>query len=1017
MLFRFVFFALCIHYACSSMAQSPHLRHFTVDEGLPSSFVYRIFQDSKGYIWVCTDAGIARYNGYNFETFTTANGLPNNDIWDFTEDSKGRIWLHSYLSHFSYYDYTDNKIHSISNTISKIPSISLNAFHEWQGDIWASSNATLLINTRTGMVKNVEYSIWGLNGHTSKSLLFLDKSRVFSHDNPLICILQSNKINFHDNTDCYGQCWNNENTFMYYFNDTIFLDAPKQCLAKHIDEISASKNNKLSHVTIVSDNKLLIHTQKNVFMVDKHLNHLPAYDFLQDYNTNAAMEDREGNLWISTKNDGLFMITKNALDSRLFKYHNTHANKQNLHIRAVVGDNTSGNIYFGTTNGNIYFIKNNKTYHIQHPSPFWGHIKHLFILNNNTLLALTNDYTLFIPLSNLQSKKEIIELKKEPPLSQNKKGIWNKPKANQIGFIKFGFKNIAPLKNGNIAVSTSQVVFELKQSPQHYYINPLNQLRTYALAQNDSTHILAGTPDGLKILSKDSIENIAAWHNKFALLNHAITDMKIDSKHNIWVATDGAGLYYISPQQQKQLLEPPTAAKQAPYTLIEQLKNTHIKSIFIDEQNQIWTSTNQGVYCINKQQNNPLAAIHRFSLAQGLPTNETFSVYADNYHAYIGTNKGLLQLNINKNKLKIDTIKPILYLTEFIANKKQIVIPTVTQAIVLPYPKNNIEIKYECLSYMSDGQITYSYRIIKDGDNANAHWEITTELKREFALLAPAHYRFELKATDINNNETTLKYLDFVISPPWWQQNWFYATAILLSMGCILLAYRIRIKYVRRQERGKNEFATMRLQSLQSQMNPHFINNTLTAIQLLIANADDFTTNEYLAKFAELSRMYLEASRRTFIPLSEELLLLNAYLDLEHLRFSDKFEYSVKVEPKITAEITEFPAMLLQPLAENAINNGILYLKNKGKLIIDISKEDNKLICIIDDNGIGRKASNEIKAKLKKTHQSRGLQIVSEIQSAVNSLGKMNIDMQIIDKVDANKTPQGTQIIITITIK
>jgi hypothetical protein len=98
-----------------SFAQYPFLRSYTVDNGLPSSNVYRAYQDSKGFLWFCTDKGLARFDGYHFESFTTKNGLPNNDVWQCAEDNQKRIWFLTYSSVFFYFDTNDNKFYTIPN--------------------------------------------------------------------------------------------------------------------------------------------------------------------------------------------------------------------------------------------------------------------------------------------------------------------------------------------------------------------------------------------------------------------------------------------------------------------------------------------------------------------------------------------------------------------------------------------------------------------------------------------------------------------------------------------------------------------------------------------------------------------------------------------------------------------------------------------------------------------------------------------------------------------------------------
>src|SRR5688572_11123114 len=122
-------FVLC-YISVPLEAQDMGMVHYTVNDGLPGSNVYCVFKDRKGYIWVCTDKGIARFNGYGFKTYTTLNGLPYNDVWGIQEDSRGRLWLQSYSSHFAYFSYTDEKIHSIRNNTSYSKSLIVRNYQE-----------------------------------------------------------------------------------------------------------------------------------------------------------------------------------------------------------------------------------------------------------------------------------------------------------------------------------------------------------------------------------------------------------------------------------------------------------------------------------------------------------------------------------------------------------------------------------------------------------------------------------------------------------------------------------------------------------------------------------------------------------------------------------------------------------------------------------------------------------------------------------------------------------------------
>jgi ligand-binding sensor domain-containing protein len=1005
---RLVFVGLfCLLFQATLLwAQDPHLLHFTVDDGLPSSFLYRAFQDSKGYVWVCSDMGIARFDGYSFKTFTTQDGLPYNDVWDFTEDSKGRIWLHTYLPQFCYFDYSDQKIHALQypHLLSYYYPI---AFHEWQGDVWASTYGRMLINTRTGEDFWLDSYIWGLNGHTTSTLWYVQEQEICDPQCETVQILQKNMGNVYQHLtlkNAFDECWNDEKRFIYSLNDTIYLDTPDFRIAKSIAAYTDVPNNHLIRVDIIADDKLLVLTQREQFVLNDQLERLEEYNFLQNYDVNTVFEDREGNLWITTKNNGLYMLTQEALRNRLFK---TVSSQQ---IRSIAVD-SHGSVFFANSDGYIYYIDNNQLYQLPLGKPFWRYIRQIVITHDDVLIVVCNDHTLFVALSGLQ------QINKHISISSNaiatKKSHFPKPRTNEMVYWEMGLKKIKYTNKQQIFLSASQSALLMTDcSPGIYCLEMFsNSTRNYALAQDAAGNLFMGTHTGIRTLQNGTIDTMNAHYSYLSPLKVSISDMAIDDCHNLWVATNGAGVYYLTPDQQKRFLQGDTSA----YSLVVGIDHKSIKNLFIDSKNTVWASSNQGVYEIELLQSQSQTHIRQWSVTQGLPTNETFSVYASDSLLYIGTANGLTQINrfVPRTIGNDSSHAPLLYFTDFSVNKISRMLPIDGKTSVWNYQENNVAINYVCLSYRSNRQITYSYRMVKD-DDEQTPWQTTTALHREFPLASPAEYRFEVKARDIDGNETAVEQLSFTILPPWWQQTWFRLLAIVSIAALLWIAYKLRIRFVRRQEQLRNEFATMRLQILQSQMNPHFMNNALNAIQLFIARSDSFSANEYLAKFAILNRLYLEAARRRFIPLAEELELLQAYLDLESLRFPQRFSYHINIKTELIDELQYFPAMLLQPLAENAINHGLLYLKRPGTLTIDVFKENNIIYCLVDDDGIGRKEANAIKTKMKKTHISRGMQIIEELQNTVNMHENMRIYVELIDKTDDAGESKGTLVKISL---
>lgn len=188
------------------------------------------------------------------------------------------------------------------------------------------------------------------------------------------------------------------------------------------------------------------------------------------------------------------------------------------------------------------------------------------------------------------------------------------------------------------------------------------------------------------------------------------------------------------------------------------------------------------------------------------------------------------------------------------------------------------------------------------------------------------------------------------------------------------------------------------LQSLRREMNPHFIFNSLNSVNQFISENKELEANKYLTNYSNLMRSMMENSNRDFVTLSSEIEQLKKYLDLEHLRFQDKFDFKIIIDEKIDAETTFIPNMIIQPHLENAIWHGLRYLETKGLLQLKFQLQNKKLAVIIDDNGIGLTKSQELKTFNQKIHISRGMNNTNERIALLNDLYKKEIAFRINEK-------------------
>ena len=162
----------------------------------------------------------------------------------------------------------------------------------------------------------------------------------------------------------------------------------------------------------------------------------------------------------------------------------------------------------------------------------------------------------------------------------------------------------------------------------------------------------------------------------------------------------------------------------------------------------------------------------------------------------------------------------------------------------------------------------------------------------------------------------------------------------------------------------------------------------------------------------------MENSKESTIRIKDEIDTLKLYLELEAMRFSNKFDYGILVDPIIDINYDELPSMLIQPYIENAIIHGLLPKADKGKLLIHLTKTDNFIICTIEDNGIGRLKSKELNKNRISQHKSLGMSITKKRLSILNQINNTsnNLSEEIIDVVDATGSPAGTRVIIHIPI-
>ena len=214
------------------------------------------------------------------------------------------------------------------------------------------------------------------------------------------------------------------------------------------------------------------------------------------------------------------------------------------------------------------------------------------------------------------------------------------------------------------------------------------------------------------------------------------------------------------------------------------------------------------------------------------------------------------------------------------------------------------------------------------------------------------------------------------------------------------------------------ELVFSQLENLRSQMNPHFIFNALNSIQDYIILNEGKMARAYLVKFSSLMRKYLDHSQKNEVTLAEEIDALNLYLELEKDRFEGNFSYDIDIHPSLDLSNTTLPSLLIQPYVENALKHGLMHRKDDKVLLLKFYEDEtsSNLMCIIEDNGIGRDASYKINKDRYKNHKSFASKANQKRIDLLNQARNSKLDLQIED-LHIGGIPNGTRITLKIPLQ
>lgn len=943
--------------------------NFTTEHGLPSNETFCIYQDSRGYIWIGTDRGLVKYDGYKFKTYTTLDGLIDNVILAITEDSKGNIWYTGldnarvgYIDldmNFHRYKYQEKILEYIKENESRLKHF--NEIYFDRGNLVLSNNkhGHLVLDNKGGQVKSylkIE------EDNKTEIIAYQDFKCIYTlrgSNNYIVNETEGSQFgnNIYDNSLLLG----------YYTRDQIYETYPSivyndsiqviydgyECIEIINNKIKVTNFPSLIYgiqlapdLTLYSVNQS--HDEQSKIYLSNSIDvNKPKAKILEGPRIVNAILDQNKGLWLTSLRHGIFYFP--SLNSTV---------TDNIDPIETMIPFKEGIIY-GTVNRGYYLDK--KTHEIHK-------------LNQPLNLSILHESIYNINLSNLFETTDGWR-------NVRYKG-YHKLKNDSILYILNG-RRFYKRQLINKTTDCFEVLFNISEIKDIYCFKEDSCL----LASLDGMYML-DTLDVTKLdyIPEKRIEDIEFLEDKNMLL--------------YTILGEGLSVYY----------------KDTTIALTEKdgLFSNTINQLYIDKNKTVWIATNKGINTLQIEGD-------EFQLNQVLGASKiikspnVLQLYVEDSTMYIGTDKGINIFDLKSEEGSRQQEFPI----------------EITSVSV-----NNISLNNEALKYLEhdENNLTFSFIGIRPGKLLNIHykyrlkglseeWIHTTERKATFLKVEPGKYTFELEVEDEFGNWMRLKNpIELHIDQPIWLKWWFIigsVVIILFLIGSILYYYISNLKkekaFLENEQLLSEELNESQQKALSSQLNPHFVFNSLNSIQNFILTKRTELSSDYLSMFSKLMRFVFENSKKLYVSLPDEIEALRLYLNLEEVRHNNKFKYTIDTSKMIGLDVY-IPSLLVQPIIENAIWHGLLHKKENDRLLeVKFYSEGQFLFIEVWDNGVGRNGSKP-RPKFIQKQKSSGVELTKQRLNLLSQSTGLETNFKIIDLFDDHKLPCGTCVRISIPL-
>lgn len=971
-LLAFLFLCALVH------AQKYPFVTYGTEQGLPQSQVTSFTQDHKGYLWIGTLGGLAKFGGSKFITFSSNDGLLNNRIsaLDFYDNT---VWV----GH-------DGGISKIKN--NKIEGVAF----EGTG------------NDRSRQVSDI--------------IKFKDRYFICSNGGGLF-ELKGDKLQKIELSDDYY----NTIREAYVLNDQLIL-ATKGGIITSKDGSTFKLNNEFqpySYSGITGDkDRLIVSTFKDGVVI-KDLNSGNTRVFSPEelkYSIFGCYVDHDGRIWLSTLH-GVILINQ---DYTLSFFNDSNGLPVNM-ISRFFHDN-AGNIWIGSQGKGMFRFPSEefRYYDISTGMP-----SDLFL---GGFQDLNGDYY----LSTMD--KGVIKMDSEgniTPIIDQNVSVWAALN-NLDGKHWFGIAGfLAEVdKSGKVTrhyveeepnIPGWKVTAFYRIDDHSMYIGGNGGVSIYKNGRitklGDGANADIGTVRDFEIRGDTlfCVSNLGLFtylNGKFQLykgIDGVVYCLEKDKYGALWLGTE-EGLYRISKGKVKQ------------FQLLKDPGSNFI--VFLNHRNGVlYIGTNNGLFIASDLDKDELK-IERHGIRDGvidLETNLNSGFFDQKGSFWFGTASGLVCYQPKKNKPsvakpKVNFLNILLNYQPFDYNmySSGLDVDGFPLSLDLPYSKNNLIFELDGVSLAHQKELSYQFWL----EGLNMDWSpMSVSPTITFTSLPAGEYTLHVRAIDLEGDTSDELIFPFIINAPFYRTWWFIIICVITGFLVFIGIFRMRIRrlaQINEQERltYKSRLLTLEQRSMNASMNRHFIFNALNSIQYFINTEDRLSANKYLTNFAKLIRKNLDsATGGNVISLEEELDRIKLYLSLEAMRFKDRFEYEVDTDD-VEVESIKIPPMLMQPFIENSIIHGILPDESKkGKISIILRQIDDMLHIRIEDNGIGIHKSISSKLDIEGDHRSQGMEITSKRIELLQKMTNYGISLEGPEEIiGENGSINGTYVLIKIPV-